>query len=427
MTSSAVAGSERAGISAVPFFRPAINEEDVDAVAEVLRSGWLTRGAKCQEFETAFALAVGASHAVSLNSGTAALLAALTASGIGPDHIVLIPSLAFTGTAQAVLLCGATPVLVDCDPTTFCLDAEAARSVLGEILVKRSNGHELRGAIIPINYGGAMGDVEGYRQIADEFGLKLIFDGAHCLHTAYRDTSDAPWIPIGAVDEPVCYSFYASKCITTAEGGMVTTNDAALAARLRRVSFHGITPPSETRGTGMNWDYDIEERGYKANLSDVLAALGLSQLSRGWEFHQKRRSIVSFYQSALRGNIPADIPEEPSNRQSSWHIFPLLLRLDDLNLTRDEILLQLRDRGIHCSVQWRPLHHFSLYQQLAREEKVLFGRLPVTDEIFSRMLTLPISPAHSQDEICRVVEALKSVLGVATRNGNRQNHLHEAE
>jgi dTDP-4-amino-4,6-dideoxygalactose transaminase len=277
-----------------------------------------------------------------------------------------------------------------------------------------------------VNYGGVLGDVEEYQAIAEEFGLKLIYDGAHCLHTAYRHSLDAPWIPIGALDAPVCYSFYASKCITTGEGGMVTTNDAALAARLRRVSFHGITPPAETGGTGMNWDYDIAERGYKANLNDVLAALGLSQLSRGWEFHEQRRSIVSFYQRELRGNIPADVPEEPANRQSSWHIFPLLLRLEELTLSRDEILLQLRDLSVHCSVQWRPLHHFSLYKALAREGKARFGRLPVTDEIFSRMLTLPISPAHSQDEISRVVEALKCVLGAATRNRNKWNHLREA-
>jgi perosamine synthetase len=409
----------------VPFFRPAISEDDVQAVVNALRSGWLTRGPKCEEFERAFAATVGARYAVAVNSGTAALLTALTALGIGPGQVVVMPSLAFTATAQAVLVCGATPLFADCDRRTLCLDPDAARSALAAILRGRPGGRPLAGAIIPIHYGGALGDIAQYRAIAREFGLRLIHDGAHCLHTAYQASPGAPWTSIGAVDEPVCYSFYAAKCITTGEGGMVTTNDAALAARMRRVSFHGITPPRECGRTGMNWDYDIGEKGYKANLSDVLAALGTSQLARAAELNERRGAIATFYRDSLRGRIAADVPEEQDGRRSSWHIFPLRLHLGRLSLSRDEILLRLRDIGVNCAVHWRPLHHFKYYRTLISSESALAGPLPVTDEIFPQLLSLPISPAFTDAEVERVVAALKTVLDHAHRPAAAKSQINQ--
>ena len=289
----------------VPFFRPSISEAEIAEVVGCLRSGWLTTGPTTKRFETAFAEAVGGKHAVAVNSCTAALHLAVEALGLKAGQAVLVPTMTFAATAEIVRYQGAVPILVDCDPVTTNLDlADAARKIeqlrSGKLPAAMPASLELVG-IIPVHVGGVMLDVAKVREFARAHGLWTIDDAAHAFPAAWRPAADRPWQRCGEGTAAVsCYSFYANKTITTGEGGMAVTDDPALADRMRLMSLHGLSHDAWKRYSGgTSWDYRILAPGYKYNMTDIAAALGVRQLERAEAMRLERESLALRYRAEL--------------------------------------------------------------------------------------------------------------------------------
>ncbi len=280
----------------VPFFRPTLGEDEIAEVTACLRSGWLTTGPRTKQFEAAFAEAVGARHAVAVNSCTAALHLAVEALGLRPGQAVLVPTMTFAATAEVVRYQGAVPLLVDCDPVTLNLDLCDAARKIADLRAGRTPldpAIEIVG-MIPVHVGGLMLDMEEVRAFAEEHGLWLVEDAAHSFPSAYRSGPRQPWRRCGENTAAVtCFSFYANKTITTGEGGMAVTGDEQLAARMRQMSLHGLSHDAWKRYSGNSaWDYRIVAAGFKYNLTDIAAAMGNCQLRRAEDFRCQREAIA---------------------------------------------------------------------------------------------------------------------------------------
>lgn len=396
----------------VPFFRPELDEAEITEVVDTLRSGWLTTGPKTKRFEQAFAEAVGARHAVALNSCTAALHLATEALELAPDQAVLVPTMTFAATAEVVRYAGAVPVLVDCEPDTLNLDFEdlerkrddAASGRLSEIIGRA----RAPVGVIPVHVGGLMFDVSGLQRFARRHDLWLIEDAAHAFPAAWRSSSNAPWQPCGqGTSDVACFSFYANKTITTGEGGMAVTERDETAERMRSMSLHGLSNDAWGRYTSKgSWDYRILAPGYKYNLTDVAAALGLRQLDRAEEMRRQREEVAYAFHDGLKDIDEIELPRTHRHRIHSWHLFQIKLRLERLTIDRDAFLEQLRERGIGFSVHWRPLHLHPYYQET-------YGwtpeHLPVASEVWRRTISLPIFPAMTGQERDAVVAAVRDI------------------
>jgi perosamine synthetase len=388
----------------IPFFRASIGEEEKAAVNEVLASGWLTTGRVTKQFETKFASYVGSPYAVAVNSCTAALHLALEAAGVRQSDLVLVPAMTFAATAEVVRYLSARPVLVDCDPATLCVDPKAMEAAAGEW----SHRGNLK-AMIPMHYGGQMADMDRLNRLAKRYGMSVIEDAAHALPAFARQSRNSPWQPVGQTSLMACFSFYANKCITTGEGGMLVTHDETLAERVRMMSLHGLSKSAwsrfETRGF---WYYEIVEPGFKYNLTDVAAALGLVQLSRADEFWQQRRHIAGIYTARLKAysDFLELYPELP-NRRSSWHLYPIKLRLEELNIDRAMFIEELKHRGISCSVHWMPLHLHPYYRQTYGYHPEEF---PVASAQWLRLVSLPIFPYMTVAEVEYVCDSVGDVI-----------------
>ncbi len=393
----------------VPFFRPDLSDTEVEEVVATLRSGWLTTGPRAKRFEREFAAAVGASHAVAVNSCTAALHLAVEALGLQAGHGVLIPTMTFAATAEVVRYLGAIPILVDCDPVTLNIRIEDAARKLSDL-----RGGRLPGSIppatrvvgvIPVHVGGLMIDTGALSAWARKQSLWVVEDAAHAFPAAWRPVIDAPWRRCGErTAEVSCFSFYANKTMTTGEGGMAVTADPALADRMRTMSLHGLSLDAwERYSGGKSWDYRIVAPGYKYNLTDIAAALGLAQLARAEEMRQKREAIARRYLQELSDIGEIELPPEDTNRIHSWHLFPIKLRLELLAIDRNQFLEELKEAGIGCSVHWRPLHLHPYYQET-------FGwrpaDLPVASSLWERLVSLPIFPGMRDEELEFVVRVL---------------------
>lgn len=397
----------------VPFFKPSISDDEIQEVEKALRSGWLTTGPRCREFEAAFAEAVGARHAVALNSCTAALHLALESLGVGPDNLVLVPALTFAATAEVVQHVGAIPVFVDVDPATLCMDPQAASETLTAIREERPiEGMEppygTVEAIVPVHYGGLVADVARLRRLCRDHGLAYVEDCAHALPAQWREAADAPWQQAGAAADVACYSFYANKTITTGEGGMATTGNERVADRMRLMSLHGMDRDAWRRiDREGSWDYEIVEAGYKYNMTDLAASLGLVQLRRAQELWERRRRLVARYSETLAGVEELELPSEPSDRRSSWHLYAVRLGTGRTGLTRDALIERLRQRGVGTSVHWRPLHMQAYYRDCWGYRADSF---PVAAREFSRLVSLPLFPDMTDAEQDYVVRELCSAL-----------------
>jgi len=373
----------------IPFHRAPVGEEEVLAVCEVIRSGWLTMGPKTFEFEKQFARYVGAQHAIAVSTGTAALHLSLEAAGVRAGDEVLLPTTTFTATAEAVTYLGARPVLVDVDPVAMNLAPEdAARRI-----TPRTR------AIIPVHLGGQACDMDELQTLARAHHLRVIEDAAHALPSEYRGRR------IGQISEFTCFSFYATKTLTTGEGGMVTTDSPAAAERIRLMRLHGIERDAwrRYRDDG-SWRYEVHEAGFKYNLTDIQAAIGLVQLAKCDAMRQARQRIARRYADALSSLEELLLPEIPSDRNTSWHLYLLRLRLERLRADRDAFIHALSARGVSCSVHFIPLHLQPYYQ---RAYGYKAGDFPNAEQQYRSCLSLPIFPGMTDQEIEHVIRAVK--------------------
>ena len=375
----------------VPFHRACIGEEEVQAVAEVLRGGWMTMGPKTFEFEQEFAKYVGSKYAVAVSSGTAALHLALEAAGVKRGDDVLVPTTTFTATAEAVTYLGARPLLVDIDPSTMNISVpDAARRITSKTA-----------AIIPVHVAGQPCDMDEIGDFARVHQLRVIEDAAHALPSEYRGKR------VGRISEFTCFSFYATKTLTTGEGGMITTDNALAADRMRLMRLHGIERDAwkRYRGDGV-WRYEVLEAGFKYNLTDLQAAIGLVQLVKCDSMKGARQAIAQRYSAGFSFFEELITPAVRSARSSSWHLYILRLRLDRLTVDRHTFIERLRHRGVHCSVHFIPLHLHPYYQ---RAFGYRWGQFPQAEEEYRTCLSLPIYPTMTDDEIRHVIRTVQEV------------------
>jgi perosamine synthetase len=396
----------------VPFYRPELQQPEIDEVVATLRSGWLTTGPRVKRFETEFATAVRASHAVGLNSCTAALHVAVKALGLRPGDGVLVPTMTFAATAEVVRYEGAIPILVDCDPVTLNVDLAHAEQTIQRLQTSALTPQIPAGTpvvgIMPVHVAGMMANLDEIRAFAQRHRLWVVEDAAHAFPAAWRRRAEDEWQWCGQnTAEVTCFSFYANKTITTGEGGMAVTADAALADRIRLLSLHGLSADAWGRysGTG-SWDYRIVEAGYKYNLTDVAAAIGIHQLARAEEMRRQRQAIAEEYLIRLADIDEIELPPVDQDRIHAWHLFPIRLRLEALTADRNDFMKQLAQEGVGCSVHWRPLHLHPYHEQTFAWRE---SDLPVASEIWKRLVSLPLFSAMRREEIETVIATVRTV------------------
>ena len=387
--------------NSIPFHRPSIGPEELQAVREVLESRWLTTGPVTQQFEREFAAFVGCKYAVAVNSCTAALHLALDAMGITTGDEVLVPSYTFAATAEVVVYLGARPVLCDSLPGEFNIDpTDAARRITPKTR-----------AIIAVHIAGEPCDLQALRKLAELHSIHLIEDAAHALPASYDGQR------IGSISEITAFSFYATKTITTGEGGMLTTNDQAYATRASVMRLHGISGDAWKRYTNQgSWYYEIVDAGFKSNMPDLLAALGIAQLKKAEAFHLRRREIADLYLRTLSGMDELEMPPTGNvNTIHSWHLFILRLRPETLSSSRSDLIQQLKQAGIGSSVHFIPLHLHPYYRD---HYGYCSGDFPHAEDAFTRCISLPIYPDMSDAEVQRVVTTVKQFI---QKNCRRQH------
>jgi len=391
----------------VPFFRPSITDAEIGEVVNCLQSGWLTSGPRVKEFEKRFRQSVGAKHAVAVNSCTAALHLAVEALGLKAGQAVLVPTMTFAATAEVIRYQGAVPVLVDCDPLTLNMDLDDARRKLDQ-LASGSLGldSDLEPVgIVPVHVGGLMMDIDAVHSLAAERGFWVLEDAAHAFPAAYRKSPEESWRRCGENTAAVsCYSFYANKTITTGEGGMAVTDNEELAGRMRQMSLHGLSHDAWKRYSGGGaWDYRIVAPGFKYNMTDLAAAIGMHQMDRAEEMRQQREAIVRRFAEAMAGMSRIELPADSPDRIHSWHLFPIRLVLDKLTVDRNEFMEHLRSRGVGTSVHWRPLHLHPYYEET-------FGwrpeHCPAASAEWARRISLPLFPGMRDDEQQHVIDTV---------------------
>lgn len=387
-----VATDEEAAPAAIPFARPDIGEEEIAAVVDTLRSGWLSVGPKAVAFEEAFARAVGAPYAISASSATAGLHLGLDALGIGPGDDVLVPTLTFTATAATVCHVGATPRLVDCEPDTLNMcPADAARKWTPRTKL-----------LVPVHFAGHACDMDALGALAASHAAPVMEDAAHALPASYRGRR------VGSLSRLTVFSFYATKNLATGEGGMVTTADAELAERIRRRRLHGMTRDAWKRYSDSGtWRYDVAYPGYKYNLTDINAALGLVQLRRLTSMQAERRRVVAAYQHLLADVEALELPTTRPEIEHAWHLFVVRLHLDRLRVGRDEVIRELTAARIGTSVHFIPLHELSYYRD---HLGATAADVPVAAREWQRVISLPLYPTLSDASVARVAETLRAIL-----------------
>ncbi|ASW54507.1 DegT/DnrJ/EryC1/StrS aminotransferase family protein [Plantactinospora sp. KBS50] len=378
----------------LPFALPDIGEEEIAAVATALRSGWVSSGPLVSEFERRFAACCGENvTAVAVHSATAGLHLALEALGVGPGTEVLVPTWTFTAAAEVVVHLGADPVFVDVDPVTLCLDIEAAAAAVTPRTV----------AVLPVHFAGRVMAGAPLRAFAEAHGLAVVEDAAHAFPAASAGT------PVGGGDSAATvFSFYATKPITTGEGGMLVTRDPRIAARARTMRLHGFDRDAFARYRSERpaWQYDIVAAGFKYNLTDPAAALGLVQLRRAGSMRRRRESIAEFYRGAF-AELPIDLPAPvPAGDVHAWHIFDVRLR-PDAPVDRDGFVAELSRLGIVCSLHFTPLHTLTYWRT---RYALTDAGFPVASREFARVVSLPIYSAMTDDHVDLVVRAVSKVL-----------------
>lgn len=381
----------------LPFHTPDIGEEEVAEVVQVLRSGWLTTGTKAKQFENEFAAMVGARHAIAVNSCTAALHLALEALGVREGDEVIVPTMTFAATAEVVTYLKAKPVLVDSTPDTLNISPDA----IEQAITPRTK------AIVPVHFAGHPCEMSRIHAVAQAHNLAVVEDAAHALPARYRGKM------IGSLSDLTCFSFYATKNITTGEGGMVTTDDADLAARVRIMSLHGLSRDAWSRYTAQgSWYYEILSPGFKYNLTDIAAALGLAQLAKCDRFWKARDRVAALYRDGFRDVPEIVCPSAADHVQHAWHLYVIQLDLEALRIDRNEFIAQLQRAGIGCSVHFIPLHLHPYYRDSYGYKPADF---PTAQAAFERIVSLPLYPKMTEADIQRVITVVRNIV-----KGNRR-------
>jgi perosamine synthetase len=378
----------------LPYGRQEVDEADIQSVVDVLRGDWLTNGPTVGRFEQAFAEVVGARFAVAFSSGTAALHGAADAAGIGPGDEVITSPLTFLASANCILYCGGRPVFADVDAETLNLDPAAAEAAL----TPRTK------AILPIHFAGLPCDLDAIGALARPRNLTVIEDAAHALG------AECSGRRIGCLSHLTTFSFHPVKHITTGEGGMVTTNKAALADHLRRFRNHGID--REVRERQATWIQDMVAFGFNYRLTDMQSALGLSQLRRLDARLKRREEIAARYHQAFAALPEVTVAPTRAGTRHAWHIYPLLLNRERLRQDRETIFQALRAENIGVSVHYRPVHLHPYYRQHLGSGP---GQCPAAEASFERLITLPLFPGMSDDDVSDVIAAVEKVIRWARR------------
>jgi perosamine synthetase len=376
----------------IPFHLPDIGEEEIQSVVETLRSGWLTTGIKTKQFEKEFAAWIGAPHAVAVNSCTAALHLALEAVGVTAGDEVIVPTMTFAATAEVVHYCRALPVLVDCKSDTFNIDVEAIEQAISPKTK----------AIIPVHFAGQPCEMDRILEMAQSRNIKVIEDAAHALPAKYRGKM------VGTLGDITCFSFYATKTMTTGEGGMATTENSEWAERMRILSLHGISRDAVNRYTPEgSWYYEICYPGYKYNLTDIAAALGIPQLHKCDRFGTIRQRYATLYNEGFKEIPEITIPYVAEDVEHAWHLYVIQLDLERLRIGRNEMIDLLKQQGIGTSVHFIPLHLHPYYSNNTTYAQKNF---PVANQAFKRIISLPIYPRMTDAEVQRVIEVVTRLI-----------------
>ena len=381
----------------LPFAAPLTGQEEVDAVVECVRSGWLTTGFKTREFEKKIAEAIGCKHALAVNSCTAALHLALEALGVGPGDEVITSPMTFTATAAVVEHLGARPVFVDVEPDTLNLDARRVEPAI----TPRTK------AILPVHFAGLACDMDPILDAGRRHGIKVVEDAAHAIPPLYKGNL------IGTLGDITCFSFYATKNITTGEGGMLATEDDAIAERVKLMHLHGMSRDAWKRyQEAGSWSYEVLAPGFKYNLSDVASAIGIPQLKRCWDFHARRREIARRYHEAFQALDTIQVPAAPDDAAHGWHLYVIQLQLDRLSIDRDQFIRELSARKIGVSVHFIPLHIQPYYRD---RYGYAANDFPNAYGAFQRIISLPIYAKMTDDDVEDVIATVTDIAEAAKK------------
>ena len=376
--------------SFLPYCLPEIGAEEIDEVVDSLRSGWITTGPKVKRFEERFAEYCGVEHAIAVNSCTAALHIALAAMGVGPGDEVIVPTMTFCSTANVVTHLGARPVIVDID-RHYQISVDA---------IERALSPKTK-AIIPVHYAGQAADLDEIAALARSRGIPVVEDAAHASGSEYMGRK------IGSHGNTVAFSFYATKNMTTGEGGMIATPDAEAAAKMRRLALHGMSRDAWKRyNQAGSWYYEVLEPGYKDNMTDLAAAMGLHQLRKLDRFNQRRQYLAERYDRAFSQLGCFRLMKARPGRNHVYHIYPVEIIPGTLGISRDQMIDQLKELNIGTSVHFIPLHRHPYYRDTYGYRPDQF---PIAEQIFERILSLPLYPKMSDSDADEVIETVTSV------------------
>lgn len=393
----------------LPFALPYLDDAEINEVVDSMKSGWITTGPKCKQFEDKFAAYVGAKHAVSVNSATAGLHLALDAAGLKRGEVALTVPLTFTSTAEVIRYFDADVDLVDVKAPFGTLDPVLLEKFLVEkcelrndICVRKIDGKRVR-ALLPVHFGGLVCDMEPINQLASKYHLVVIEDAAHSFPAQYKGRN------VGTLSPLTVFSFYATKTITTGEGGMITTNDDAMAERMRIMRLHGISKDAWKRYTAEgSWYYEVIEPGFKYNLTDIAAAMGLHQLDKAAWMRDVRQKYAEIYSAAFSQIPELEIPDHgPHPSHHAWHLYTLRIRHDRLKISRADFIEALKAANIGTSVHFIPLHLHPYYRDHYHYRP---GDFPVAEDLYQREISLPIYPKMTEGDVRRVIDAVLEIV-----------------
>jgi dTDP-4-amino-4,6-dideoxygalactose transaminase len=387
----------------VPFAIPELGKEEISEITDVIRSGWLTTASRCTQFEKDFAEYVGARHALAVNSATAALHLGLEALGVKKGDKILVPTFTFTATAEIARYLGADPFFLDCDKDTFCITDEQCRRALEAQKPKLKGGRLV--ALIPVHLGGHPCDMDSLLEFARENNLNVMEDAAHAIPTRYKGRL------IGTSGDITCFSFYANKTMTTGEGGMLCTDNDEIAQRVKVMRLHGINRDVWDRfSTGASWEYDVVAPGFKYNMPDINAALGIHQLKKVELFREKRERIAKSYYENLKDISGLILPQIHCDiKDHSWHLFVVLIDRGRTKerIGRDEFICEMTKRNIGTSVHYKPLHRMSYYRKRYGLKPEMF---PNAEWIFERCVSIPMFSSMTDGQLEYVINSIKEIL-----------------